>query len=160
MSFAKFITAIIGDILSASNQPKKPKTYPVLTKEMFTNSGPIGTAEAKKLYKQFMVDIGYLEKDEATEYAGAFADAMNEHLEYLQADVRDAKEALAEAKKEANDFEGLTKEEIIEAKADIPQFIEWEQNELTNAQAALAKFKTDKRDFMIEYINGETQNHH
>lgn len=139
------------------NQPAKAKTYPLLTSAMFSADGTISTTDAKRLFKKYMLDIGYLEKDEATEHAEYFADAMKEQLTALQDDINDAKEALAEAKKEANDFEGLTKEEVIQAKADIPQFIEWEQGELTKAQAALDKFKADKREFLIEYINRQTQ---
>ncbi|MDP3322656.1 MAG: hypothetical protein Q8S71_03815 [Hydrogenophaga sp.] len=161
MEFLLIILVIVGLVVAYNmNKTTEVKTYPRLTNAMFSAEGVISTVDAKRLFRKYMLDIGYFEKDEATEHTEYFAEAMRDRAIELQDDINYAKEALAEAKKEANDFTGLTKDEIVEAKADIPNYIQYAQDELAEAQAALSKFKADKRDFFIEYINQQTQEHH
>ena len=67
-----------------------------------SNGGPITTAQAVKLFKEFALKSGYLDKDELTEHAGYFSDELKGHEQQLKeesdGDIAALKEALSELK--------------------------------------------------------------
>ena len=137
------------------------KKYPILTVSMITPADqPITTTDAKMIFKQHMLDIGYLEKDELNEHAGYLSDEIKRHEQYLKDEVTNTKDEIREAKAElANlkkklttcsegekkDIEGgidLLGGELVIAAVDIEQ-----------ATNNLAEFKKDKCAFLVAYIN-------
>ncbi|ABA90286.1 hypothetical protein Pcar_3051 [Syntrophotalea carbinolica DSM 2380] len=141
------------------------KKYPLLKNEMITPVGePVNTSEAKRIFKQFMKEIGYLEKDELTEHAGYLSEEIKDHEQGLREECLDKKEEIAEAKRLLKELksnlkkaEGEEKEDIECEIEDIEDDLEDFVKELEQAAEALAKFKKDKREFLIEYINNQTQ---
>ena len=141
------------------------KKYPVLTADMFEPvDKEINTTEAKKLYKQYMKQIGYLEKDELSDHASYLADEIKENEQYLKDDVADKKSEIKDEKDRLKELKGKlkkanedTKEDIEADIEDCQQDIEYLNNDLEKETAELTKFKKDKRAFLIEYINNETQ---
>lgn len=142
--------------------------YPLITSEMLTPADKsVGTKNALGIYKKHMLAIGYLEKDEIGDFVDRFREEINEHELYLKEELKAAKEALAEARAEARQeskklrkLRSKSKDE--DEKSDFTQDlgeVEAEvrsaQGELAAASGALTRFKKDKRDFLINYINTE-----
>lgn len=144
---------------------RKPENskFQLMTMETIDSDGkPVSTATAIKLYKEFMLAIGYLEKDELSHHAEYFADAIKEQLECLTEDakgdligikerIKDAKERLKGA------LTASQKEEIIEEIKSHEDDLNFEVQDLNDRKAELAAFKLDKRIFLIDYVNQETQ---
>lgn len=165
MSWGNFFKAV-GKVVAAANVPApkpRPRTYPVMTMEMIDSKGdPITKAQAVKLFKQYMLAVGYLDKDELADHAGYFSDAMTEHEECLAQDTtddldgyKDQLKTLQSRRKGETDAE--TKEELDEEIASIKQDIEQEKSESKPAKDALLAFKKDKRQFLIDYVNRQVQ---
>lgn len=161
----KAVGKIAGALLS-SNPPSKRKEnskFQLMTMETIDSDGkPVSTATAIKLYKEFMLAIGYLEKDELAHHAEYFSDAIKEQLasltEEAKGDVSEIKERLKDAKER---LKGALitgqKEEINEEIESLQDDLNFEMQDLKDRKAELAAFKLDKRSFLIEYVNQETQ---
>ena len=127
-----------------------------------SNGEPITAAQAVKLFKAFALQSGYLDKDELIEHAAYFSDEMKSHGEFLEAD---ANEAISSIKDQLKELKARRKGETDkETKESLDSEIESAQEDLLseldfrkNAIAALAAFKTDKRQFLIDYTNQQTQ---
>jgi hypothetical protein len=150
----------------------KKKEPLILKPEMLQPvDAPISTAEAKKIFTEWMVKIGHLsnkdklDKMELSDHVGYFVEEMKQHEESLKFDIDDEKESVAESIKEE-------KEEIRDLKKDLAKCqdpaergnIEAQiahcERAIANYQESLAKrvkeladFKTDRRAFLVEYIN-------
>ncbi len=141
------------------------KKCPLLKEEMLTPvDEPISTTEAKRIFKQFMKDIGYLEKDELADHAGYLADEIKGHEQYLKEEVSDKKEEVAEFKRQIKEQNNSLKNADTAKKEDIQYEIDdledelvYSQKELEQATEVLSKFRKDKRAFLVEYINSQTQ---
>jgi len=141
------------------------KKYPLLKEEMLTPvDEPISTTEAKRIFKQFMKDIGYLEKDELSDHAGYLAEEIKDHEQYLREELSDKKEDVAEAKRQIKELKSSLKkadaaktEDIQYEIDDLEDELVYSQKELEEAAEALSKFRKDKRAFLVEYINSQTQ---
>lgn len=165
MSWGKFFK-VVGKVIAAANVPaprQRPKSFPVMTMEMIDSKGePITKAQAVKLFKQYMVAVGYLDKDELTEHAGYFADEMTEHEDCLK---QDAAGDLASLKEHLKTLRSRRKGETDrETKADLDDEISSAQDDIENeehstesARSELADFKKDKRLFLINYVNQQVQ---
>lgn len=65
-------------------KPRSLSKYPMLTFEMIDSGGkPITASQAVKLFKDFMVTVGYLDKKEVDEHAAYFADEMENEASNL-----------------------------------------------------------------------------
>lgn len=165
MSWSKFFKAAGKAIASASNSPtpSKPKTVPVMTMDMIqSNGGPITSTQAIKLFKEFALKSGYLDKDELTEHAGYFSDEMKEHGGFLEdeaaGDISSLKEQLKELRaRRKGETDKQTKEELDEEIKSALEDLEEETEHRQPAIRDLAAFKADKRQFLIEYMNRQTQ---
>ncbi|HRF12234.1 MAG TPA: hypothetical protein PLR37_08895 [Candidatus Accumulibacter phosphatis] len=151
----------------------KRKEPPVLKPEMLQPiDTPISTADAKQLFKEWMVRIGHfsdkdpLDRLELSAHAGYMIDEMKEHEGLLREEVRDAKESVADAVKEEKDElrelkkllakcnDPSEKSEIEAEIADCEYRIAKFPNDwLAPRVKALADFKADKREFLVHYIN-------
>ena len=137
------------------------KKYPILTARMIAPSDRlITTTDAEAIFKQRMLDIGYLGKDELNEHVAYLSDEIKGHEQYLKDEVTNTKEEIREAKTElANLKKKLTtcsndKKEEIE---DVIKLLEGElviaAVDIEKATNNLAEFKKDKRAFLVDYIN-------
>ena len=164
MSWGKLFKAV-GKVVAAANvpQPKpRPKSFPVMTMDMIDSKGePITKVQAVKLFKQYMLAVGYLDKDELTEHAGYFADEMTQHEEYLAQDIGELDslnqqlKALRGQRKGETDAD--TKADLDEEIAQLKEDIVAEENSGKPARDALDAFKKDKRQFLIDYVNQQVQ---
>lgn len=141
--------------------------YPEMTMEMIDSGGkPINTATAVKLFKEFMLKVGYLDKSELTEHAEYFATEMKEHGTALTEDVTHEKEQLNEAIADIKSNISLLKKQMAASSdparrevfgdeiTDLQDDLEGaSQEDLEYAQAAHAAFKADKRAFLVSYVN-------
>lgn len=133
------------DILSnlLNSNPAPCRQYPLLTNEMVQPIGnKITTQEAKRLYREFMVEIGYLERDEVALAIESLTEAIKDETAFLQEEYTNAIEDLKEARKH-----------------DTAGEVEWAEREVQKTKERLAAFKADKRAWLIDYINMETQTH-
>jgi hypothetical protein len=150
----------------------KKKEPPILKAEMLEPvNAPIATAEAKRIFKEWMLRIGHLsnkdklDKMELADSVSYFVEEMKQHEQALKDDLADAKAQTAEEIKElkaelrelkkalvkcADQAEKQTLEtEIAETEKDIQIAA---QNVPVEVEL-LEKFKADKRMFLVDYIN-------
>ena len=150
----------------------KKKAPPILRAEMLQPvDAPISAAQAKTLFKDWMVRIGHLSDKDKLDKA-----ELNDHVVYLTDEIRDrevqlkgdADSAKAELAEEVKDL----KDDLKELRSDIAK--EKDQSEKVRLQGevkeieaaiadlnqkeipevlALEKFRTDKREFLVNYIN-------
>lgn len=105
-------------------KPRSLSKYPVLTFEMIDSGGkPVTSSQAVKLFKNFMVTVGYLDKEEVDEHAAYFAEEMRNEASNLAAEIAHLKTCSFKH---------------------------------TREDAALKLFKTDKRQFLVSYVNRQT----
>ncbi|WP_294346927.1 hypothetical protein [Prosthecochloris sp.] len=145
---------------------KKPK-YPVLTSGMIEPTDALLTAtDAKKAYKSFMVQIGYLDKSDKLEissYVGYFAEAMKAYENGSKNECNECKKSISDHKKEIKRLENKAKivkeeweQEEIKAEIElVKEEIEMYTKDLKKFNAEFEAFKRDKRNFLIEYVNNE-----
>ena len=139
------------------------KKYPILTVSMITPADqPITTTDAMKIFKQHMLDIGYLEKDELSEHVGYLSDDIKGHGQYLKDEVTNTKEEIQEAKTELANLKKRRATGSDDEKEDIEDGIKLLEGELIiaamdieKANNNLAAFKKDKRAFLVDYINAQ-----
>ena len=142
----------------------KKKTYPLLTADKIEPvNEPISTADAKKLFKSYMKDIGYLERDELSEHAGYLGEEIKDMEQCHRDDIKDSKDEIKEAKAQIKILKknlgscktGNEKEEIEAELEDLNDEIEMAQEQVDKTTQELAEFKRDKRQFLVEYINNQ-----
>lgn len=157
----------VGDSGGKSDGAK----YPEMTMEMIDSDGkPINTATAVKLFKEFMLKVGYLDKSELAEHAEDFAREIKEHgsaltedlaheKERAQADIADIKSNIFGLKKQmAASSDPAQREEFAVEIADLQDELKSTgQEDIKYAQAEHAAFKADKRAFLVSYVNQQIQ---
>jgi len=150
----------------------KKKEPPILKPEMLQPvDAPISTAEAKRIFKEWMVKIGHLsnkdklDKMELSDHVGYFVEDMKQHEEALKFDIDDEKESVAESIKEEKEEIRVLKKELAKCKdqaereniegqvAHCERAIANYQESLAMRVKELADFKADRRAFLVEYIN-------
>lgn len=141
-------------------------TYPILRPEMLLPRGaPIPTASAKQLFKKWMLQIGYLDKQEVGDHVLYLADAIKDHEQFLKDELADVRSNISEEmrslKSDRRDLEkslvsckDQTQKLSIDSEiAELDTSIAQLQTEIDDAVAVGIKFKTDKREFLVDYIN-------
>ena len=145
----------------------RKKSYPLLKNEMITPiDHPITTTEAKKLYKSYMKDIGFLEKDELSENAAYFGEEIRDMEQTYKEDIKESKETIKEAKVTIKEIKQQLKScDSEELKVDLQDQLEnlqdeidWEVEQIEKLEMELNEFKKDKRAFLIEYVNNQISN--
>ncbi len=159
----------ILDFLFGKSEPQK-KVMPILKPENLQPvDAPISTTEAKKIFREWMLKIGYLDKEEVADHVKYFADEMkeqdenfkiyiDEEKEDIEGSINDEKEEIMSLKEELKSCKDpQEKEEILDAIKDCETNIADYKADLADRIAALkgkqTAFKTDKREFLIDYIN-------
>lgn len=148
--------------------PARPASFPVMTMEMISSDGkPVDAATAVKLYKQFMLQTGYLDKQELAEHAEYFAQEVKDHGQSLADDVAHEKQARDEAvtglkaeiaelkKRRAAASSEPERTELADELTDLEAEIAAGAIDLDEAREAAKAFRTDKRQFLIDHINQE-----
>lgn len=140
MAFGRLIKKagqLATDFNTLPNFKPKPKTYPLMTWDMIGSHGqPINTVQAVKLFKLFMLRSGFLQQDQLAEHAGYFSDEIRNTTEALAEDLATARQELKTCAPE----DKANYKEAVEA-----------------ARLQLADFRADKRQFLITYVNQQTQ---
>lgn len=150
----------------------KKKEPPILKPEMLQPvDAPISTAEAKRIFKEWMLKIGHLsikdklDKMELSDHVGYFVEELKQHEESLKLDIDDEKESVADSVKEEKEEIRDLKKELAKCKEQAErQHIEEEiahceraianyQDSLAARVKELADFKADRRAFLVDYIN-------
>lgn len=151
--------------------PVRPTTFPVMTLDNITPKGQaITSAQAVKVFRLYMLAVGYLDKQELPDWARYFSEDMKLHGIELVDRVKEEKRKV----KEYSEFIGASEIRVLKRqllktndnlKRDaIEREIEEYQSEmheeekyLHQAQVALQAFRADKRQFVVDYINNLTQ---
>ena len=147
------------------------RQYELMTESSIVPHGQaLTSAQAAKIFKLFMIGIGYLEKQELADHTRYFKEDMKRFGDDLSDAVVHEKQNLygGEASDCKNDIRKLNRQlekersevkskaiekEISELQTELYE----EEHYLRQAEAALQEFRVDKRKFTIEYINNKTQ---
>jgi len=146
--------------------PSTPRGYPVLTAAMLKPEDvPIPTVVAKRLFKDFMLEVGYVSEHDAPECVRYFVSAMRleemslrDEVSSTQAEVEFQQPhiaaRLAELRSSLSDRPepleaSYIREEIAQLRTELSTFKE----AVAKAKAALQAFKRDKRSFFVAYVN-------
>lgn len=165
----------VNGLTNPSKMNFRPKTnttckYPALTMSMIDSNGSaISSTQAVKFFKDFALSIGYLQKDELDSHASFFSEEIKAQAECLKDDLAYAKECASDDVSDARKVvlalqkrlkKCKTSADIDQTTADLAEAKEslddalYETNE---AQEALNSFNADKRHFLIQYVNSQTQ---
>lgn len=140
------------------------KSYPLLKPEMIEPvDQPLSTTDAKKIFKAYMREIGYLDKDELSEHAGYLGEEIRDMEQAHREDIRDSKEVIREAKRRIKSFNkklisctSEEKREEFEVEIhDAEGEIEWELKQIEKSTKELEDLKKDKRPFLVDYVNSQ-----
>lgn len=155
------------DILNTRGFPEKSR-YPIITPETFAPLGvPISTTDAKKLYKQVMQIIGFVEKGDMADSVRYLAEAMKQREDELKDEYTDEKNFVLEEIQFDKECIQELKADLKAAKTDdertaiaieiseLEENIAQAQKRISEGKAAFDAFKTDKRAFLVEYMNCE-----
>ena len=149
----------------------RPTTFPVMTFDNITPNGRgITSAQAVKIFRLYMLAIGYLDKQELPDWARYFAEDMKLYGRELVDRVEEEKRKFKEyseligapeirvLKRQLQKTNDNVKRDAIEREIeDYESDIRYEEKHLYRAQAALQAFRADKRQFVVDYINNLTQ---
>lgn len=155
----------------AATAPIRSTTFPVMTLDNITPNGQaITSAQAVKVFRLYMLAVGYLDKQELPDWARYFAEDMKRHGRELAGDVVEEKRKFKEyseligapeiraLKRQIPKTNDNVKRDAIELEiAGYQSEIDEEEKYLRKAQAALQAFRADKRQFVVDYINNLTQ---
>ena len=145
------------------------RTLPIRTDHITPTDAKINLTAAKKVFRQWMLMTGHLDKFELPDHLGYFVDAVKEEELFLRSEVEAAKQEVQEEligmKTQIRSLErALQKENDTVRRAALQLDLEiavGEKDELLEhveeRRAAYLAFKDDKRLFLIEYINRQTQ---
>lgn len=145
-----------------NKNPKGKRSYPRITPEMIQPVGePLSTTDAKAVFKSYMVRIGFLDRHEVSEHVGYLADEIKGMEAALKDDVAEPKRELARARADLAKLQKrLAAAETDDERASLQEDIDGAEfevqaqtQELADAEKALAAFKADKRQFVVDYIN-------
>lgn len=155
----------------ATAAPARPTTFPVMTLDNITPNGQaITSAQAVKVFRLYMLAIGYLDKQELPDWARYFAEDMKRHGQELAGNVVEERRKFNEyseligapeirvLKRQLLKTNDNVKRTAIEREIeDYESDMRDEEKYLRKAQAALHAFRADKRQFVVDYINNLTQ---
>ncbi|MDP2678007.1 MAG: hypothetical protein Q8O85_04680 [Rhodoferax sp.] len=151
--------------------PVQPTTFPIMTLDNITPNGQaITSVQAVKVFRLYMLAVGYLDKQELPDWGRYFAEDMKFHGLELVDRVEEEKRKLKEyseligapeirvLKRQLLKTNDNVKRDAIEREIDdYESDIREEEKYLRKAQVALQAFRTDKRQFVVDYINNLTQ---
>lgn len=155
----------------AQVEPVRPATFPLMTFDnIIPNGKAITSAQAVKIFRLYMLAVGYLDKQELPDWARSFSEDMKRHGESLGYNVLHEKQQLnaGEALECTLEIRALkrrlAKIKTPSKRAEIASEIEEaeiayyeEAKYLREAEQALKDFRADKRQFTVDYINNITQ---
>lgn len=165
-----------GRSIAPETKPKeppieRPKTFPVVEVDDITPIGQaITSAQAVKVFKIYMRTTGFLDKQELPDGVRYFSEDMKRHGEDLADRVNEEKRKFREygeligasevrvlkrqlSKTNDEEKRHAIESEISEYQADIDE----EEKYLRKALTDLQSFRSDKRQFVVDYINNLTQ---
>ena len=127
----------------------------------------ISTTQAKRIFREWMLKIGHLDKQEVGDHVGYFADAMKDHEECLKMESDHEKEMTKEEISEEKEYLKDAKRDLAKCKnesqkAELQSDIDASEQEIARLTKCLADhnkpldiLKKDKRDFLVNYINDQ-----
>lgn len=150
---------------------ERPKNFPVVEVDDITPIGQaITSAQAVKVFKIYMKTTGFLDKQELPDHVRYFSEDMKRHGEDLADRVNEEKRKFREygeligaseirvLKRKLSKTNDEEKRHAIESEiAEYQTDIDEEEKYLRKALSDLHAFRSDKRRFVIDYINNLTQ---
>ena len=127
----------------------------------------ITTTEAKRIFKEWMLKIGRLDKQEVTDHVGFFSEAIKDQEECLKMEADHEKEQTKELIAEEKEYLKDAKRELATCKdeskkAELQSDVDASEQEIARLTKCLADynkplddFKKDKRDFLVNYVNDQ-----
>ena len=139
----------------------KKKEFPLLTSEMLEPiDKDVTTQEAKSVFKQYLLQINFCDKSEASEIVRGFAEEMKDHLQMLKEDLSDIKNELKDEKLNLKQLKAKLANVSGEEAEDLNEEIEFSKDDILSLekdvkdhQSEIDDFKKDKRAFLIESVN-------
>lgn len=142
---------------------------PIRPEQIEPQDAKLSVVDAKKVFREYMLAIKFLDKQEVAEHVGYFAEELKSQEQFLREEVARAKEDfgpdITELKGEirklerdiakANDPEKKAEleAELIDVRSDLAE----QSKFVEEAEREFRDFKEDKRAFLVEYINQQTQ---
>jgi len=145
----------------------KKKEYTLLTSEMMEpQDAAIPTTEAKKIYRAHMKAIGLFPNDELSDRVYEFGEEIKYREEEIRDDIQDYKDEIRRIKDEIKDLSRRLKtcsseeekEELTYDLEAVNEELVSANEELENEKTQLKYFRSDKREFLIKYVNDEIKN--
>ena len=139
----------------------KKKGFPLLTSEMLEPvDKDVTTQEAKSVFKQYLIQVNFCDKSEASDLVRDFTEELKDHLQMLKEDFADVKNELKDEKLNLNQL----KAKLIKASGEETEYLNEEiefsqdvilslEKDIKNLQTEIDDFKKDKRAFLIENVN-------
>lgn len=165
--FSKVLTKLTSKN-SGAELPVNDEPYPIITNEMILPvDQEIRLKDAVKMYKQHMVNIGFLERSELDDFVRSFKEECIEHEQQLRDETNWAKDTLAEAKaaakpeskkikkQMARSQDEDEKDDLLQELAEVEEEAQGAKEEYERLAAEWTLFKRDKRAFLVNYINSE-----
>jgi septal ring factor EnvC (AmiA/AmiB activator) len=144
------------------------KKFSVLSAESIRPvSVHLSASDATAFYKLYMVQVGFVDKDEIGEHARSLAHEMRQHEAFLKSDIADFKNEIKEAKRQIATFrkaqlkaaspteQQSLASDILDCEADIANA----EVKLAEFEADLNKFRENKRTYLHDYINKQIHGH-
>ena len=139
----------------------KKKEFPLLTSEMLEPvDKDVTTQEAKSVFKQYLLQVNYCDKTEASDLVRDFAEDLKDHLQMLKEGLADAKNELKDEKLNLKQLKAKLSKASEQEVEELNEEIEFSQDDILslekdikNNQAEIDDFKKDKRAFLIENVN-------
>jgi len=99
---------------------KKKEEYPLMTSETIEPTDMlITTTEAKRIFKYFMKEIDFIEKDELSDRANDLGDVIREEMDTYKDTVSDQKLEISEEKKQLKEIKNSLKQCEDDSKEEI-----------------------------------------
>lgn len=129
----------------------------------------MSTADAKKIFRQFMLQTNFLAKEEIADHTRWFVEELREHEAFLKEELGRVRDDFGPCIEDTNvDIQDLQrdlrKETDPVARAELQAELEDAKRELVEQSQFVKKveeeyraLKDDKRAFLVDYINRQTQ---
>jgi hypothetical protein len=143
---------------------------PVLKPEHIKpHDAKLSTADAKRVFRQFMLHTNFLAKEEIADHTRWFVQELREHEAFLKEELArvrdDSGRCVEDSKVDIQDLQReLRKETDPAARAELQAELEDAERELAEHSQCVKKaeeeyrtLREDKRAFLVDYINRQTQ---
>ncbi len=161
-SFKRILKTVTGG--GKDSLPTGDKvSFPILTRDQMTKADITTSRKAIAFYKKYMLDIGYLQKNEIDDFVTSLKEEFKNHEQEIKEELSWAKDTLAEDRAEFKTTkkrfsrckDPADRDHLSYALASAEEEHDSSAREFEKIASELKKFKTDRTLFLINYINNE-----